>query len=61
MGKSALYQLIDICINGIMNSDREYRAIIRKSDKYSSELDKTDLSMEVRPQIERYVSEHDTL
>ncbi len=44
-----------------MNSDREYRAIIRKSDKYSSELDKTDLSMEVRPQIERYVSEHDTL
>ena len=46
---SALYQLMDVLISGVMNGitniDVEYQAIIRKSDEYSDELDRMDLSM----------------
>ncbi|NBH99903.1 hypothetical protein D7Y41_35810 [Anaerotruncus sp. 1XD22-93] len=66
MGKdSALYQLMGIrmnsVMNGITNSDGEYPAIIRKSDEYSDRLDEMDLSKEVRLLIDRYVSEQNAL
>ena len=58
---SALYQLMDTRMNGVMNgivsSDGEYQAILRKSDIYSGELDRMDLSKEIRLLIDRYVSE----
>ena len=44
-------------MNGIINSDGEYQAILRKSDVYSGELDRMDLSKEIRLLIDRYVSE----
>ena len=57
---SALYQLMDTrmhsVMNGIVSSDGEYQAILRKSDIYSGELDKMDLSEEIRLLIDRYVS-----
>ena len=41
---SALYQLMDTRMNGVMNgivsSDGEYQAILRKSDIYSDELER---------------------
>lgn len=66
MGKEpALYQLMDIRMNGVMNgivsSDGEYQSIIRKSDEYSGKLDEMDLSKEVRLLIDRYVSEQNAL
>lgn len=69
MGKEhALYQLMDIrmneVMNGIVSNDGEYQSIIRKSDEYSGRLDEMDLSKEVRLLIDRYVSEqnaHSTL
>ncbi len=58
---SALYQLMDTrmhsVMNGIVSSDGEYQAILRKSDIYSGELDRMDLSKEIRLLIDRYVSE----
>ena len=58
---SALYQLMDVrmhsVMNGIVSSDGEYQAILRKSDIYSGELDRMDLSKEIRLLIDRYVSE----
>ena len=58
---SALYQLMDTRMNGVMNGivsgDGEYQAILRKSDIYSGELDRMDLSKEIRLLIDRYVSE----
>ena len=49
---SALYQLMDTRMNGVMNGivsgDGEYQAILRKSDIYSGELDRMDLSKEIR-------------
>ena len=54
---SALYQLMDTrmhsVMNGIMSSDGEYQAILRKSDIYSGELDRMDLSKEIRLLIDR--------
>ena len=66
MGKdSALYQLMDTRMNGVMNgivsSDGEYQAILRKSDIYSSSLEKLELPKEVRLLIDRYVSEQNAL
>ena len=66
MGKeTALYQLMDIRINsvmnGIVNSDGEYQAIIRKSDEYSDKLDGMELPKEIRLLIDRYVSEQNAL
>ncbi len=66
MGKEpALYQLMDIrmnsVMNGITNNDGEYQSIIRKSDEYSGRLDEMDLSKEVRLLIDRYVSEQNAL
>lgn len=66
MGKEpALYQLMNIRMNGVMNgivnSDGEYQSIIRKSDEYSDRLDEMDLSKEVRLLIDRYVSEQNAL
>ena len=62
---SALYQLMDVrmhsVMNGIVNSDGEYQAILRKSDIYSGELDRMDLSKEIRLLIDRYVSEQNAL
>ena len=65
---SALYQLMDTrmhsVMNGIVSGDGEYQAILRKSDIYSGELDRMDLSKEIRLLIDRYVSEqnaHSTL
>ena len=57
---SALYQLMDTRMNGIVNSDEEYQAILRKSDIYSGELDRMDLSKEIRLLIDCYVSEQNT-
>ncbi len=54
---SALYQLMDTRKNGIVSGDGEYQAILRKSDIYSGELDRMDLSKEIRLLIDRYVSE----
>lgn len=66
MGKEpALYQLMDIrmnsVMNGITNRDREYQAIIRKSDEYSDKLDKMELSKEARLLIDSYISEQNAL
>lgn len=66
MGKeSALYQLMDVRMNGVMNgiisSDGEYQQIIRKSDEYSAKLEKLELPKEVRLLIDRYVSEQNAL
>ena len=62
---SALYQLMDTRMNGVMNGivsgDGEYPAILRESDIYSSELDRMDLSKEIRLLIDRYVSEQNAL
>ena len=44
-------------MNDIVSSDGEYPAILRKSDTYSGELDRMDLSKEIRLLIDRYVSE----
>ena len=58
---SALYQLMDTRMHSVMNhivsGDGEYQAIFRKSDIYSGELDRMDLSKEIRLLIDRYVSE----
>ena len=59
MGKEyALYQLMDIRMNGVMNgivsNDGEYQSIIRKSDEYSDRLDEMDLSKEVRLQRDAF-------
>ena len=47
-----MYQLMDARMNGVMNgivsSDGEYQAILRKSDVYSGELERMDLSKEIR-------------
>ena len=66
MGKeSALYQLMDVRMNGVMNgiisSDGEYQQIVRKSDEYSAKLEKLELPKEVRLLIDRYVSEQNAL
>ena len=44
-------------MNGIVNRDGEYQAIIRKSDEYSDKLGKMELSKEARLLIDSYVSE----
>lgn len=52
--ESALYQLMGVRMNGIMNditnSDGEYQEIIRKSDVYSGRLERMELPKEVRLQ-----------
>ncbi len=62
---SALYQLMSVRMNGIMNditnSDGEYQGIIRQSDVYSDKLDQMELSEEVRRLIDGYVSEQNAL
>ena len=62
---SALYQLMDTrmhsVMNGIVSSDGEYQAILRRSDIYAGELDRMDLSKEIRLLIDRYVSEQNAL
>ncbi len=63
--ESALYQLMGIRMNGIMNgitnSDGQYQEIIRKSDEYSSRLEDMELPEEARLLIDRYVSEQNAL
>ena len=54
---SALYQLMDTRMNGIVSGDGEYQQISRKSDEYSGRLAKMELPKEVRLLIDRYVSE----
>jgi hypothetical protein len=62
---SALYQLMGVRMNGVMNgitnSDGEYQAILRKSDEYSGRLERMELPKEVRLLIDRYVSEQNAL
>ena len=48
-------------MNGIVSGDGEYQAILRESDIYSGELDRMDLSKEIRLLIDRYVSEQNAL
>jgi hypothetical protein len=59
--ESALYQLMDVRMNGVMNditnSDGEYQDIVRKSDVYSGKLERMELPEEVRLLIDRYISE----
>jgi hypothetical protein len=52
---------MDARMNGIVSSDGEYQAILRKSDIYSGKLDRMDLSKEIRLLIDRYVSEQNAL
>ena len=63
--ESALYQLMGVCINGVMNgitnSDGQYQEIIRISDVYSGGLEEMELPEEVRLLIDRYVSEQNAL
>ena len=63
--ESALYQLMGVRMNGVMNgitnSDGQYQEIIRKSDEYSGKLEELDLPEEVRLLIDRYVSEQNAL
>lgn len=58
---SALYQLMDIRVNGIMDeitrTDEEYQAIIQKADEYSGKLETLNLPNEVRELIDKYASE----
>lgn len=50
--ESALYQLMGVRMNGVMNgitnSDGVYQEIIRKSDEYSGRLEELELPEEVR-------------
>ncbi len=50
--ESALYQLMGVRMNGIMNGitngDGEYQEIIRRSDVYSGRLEEMELPEEVR-------------
>ena len=59
--ESALYQLMGVRMNGVMNgitnSDGQYQEIIRRSDVYSDRLEEMELQEEVRLLIDRYVSE----
>lgn len=63
--ESALYQLMGVRMNGVMNditnSDGEYQEIVRKSDVYSGKLERMELPEEVRLLIDRYVSEQNAL
>lgn len=58
---SALYQLMDIRVNGIMDeitrTDEEYQAIIQKADEYSGRLENLNLPNEARDLIDKYASE----
>ncbi len=62
---SALYQLMDTRMNGVMNdivnSDGEYQEILRRSDEYSGKLEKIGLPVDIRLLIDRYVSEQNAL
>ncbi len=62
---SALYQLMDTHMNGIMNdivnSDGEYQEILRRFDEYSGKLEKIGLPVDIRLLIDRYVSEQNAL
>lgn len=63
--ESALYQLMGVRMNGVMNSitnsDGQYQEIIRKSDEYSGRLEDLELPKEVRLLIDRYVSVQNAL
>ena len=63
--ESALYQLMGVRMNGVMNditnSDGEYQEIVRKSDVYSGKLERMELPEEVRLLIDRYVCEQNAL
>ena len=66
MGKdSALYQLMNTrmhsVMNGIVSNNGEYQAILQRSDIYSGELNRMNLSKEIRLLIDRYVSEQNAL
>ncbi len=66
MGKEpALYQLMGIRMNSVMNditnSDGEYQEIVRKSNEYSGRLEKIGLPVDVRLLIDDYVSEQNAL
>lgn len=47
---SALYQLMGIRMNGVMNgiTNGEYQAILRRSDEYSGKLGRVGLPAEIK-------------
>ena len=63
--ENALYQLMGVRMNGVMNditnNDGQYQEITRRSDVYSDRLDQMELPEEVRLLIDRYVSEQNAL
>lgn len=62
---SVLYQLMDMRTNGILDkiieADKDYQEINRKSDVYSKQLDEMNLPEEIRSLIDCYVSEQNAL
>ena len=62
---SALYQLMLVRMNGIMNDitngDGEYQEIVRKSEEDSGRLERIGLPVDVRQLIDSYVSEQNAL
>lgn len=63
--KSALYQLMDIRVNGVLDeivrNDEEYQRISKQSDEYLKKLDMMDFSEEARLLIDRHASEQNAL
>ena len=63
--ESALYQLMGVRMNGVMdgitNSVGQYQKIIRRSDVYSDRLEEMELPEEVQLLIDRCVSEQNAL
>lgn len=62
---SVLYQLIELRLNTSLDeaitANKEYQAIIKKSNEYSKELDAMHLLEEVIDLIDHYVSEQNAL
>lgn len=63
--KSALYQLMDIRVNGaldeIVRNDEEYQRISKQSDEYLKKLDMMEFSEEAQTLIDRHSSEQNAL
>ena len=62
---SVLYQLMDMRTNGILDkiieTDKDYQEINRKSDDYYNQLKDMNLPNDLRELIDRYISEQNAL
>ncbi len=62
---SALYQLMCLRMNGIMNEitqqDEDYHALLQTIDEYSGKLEALHLPEDVMKQIDHYVSEYNAI